>query len=115
MQHFQMQGPSLQERLTERTTKLVKTINDFFEVQQVPDSHRTFRKLLLFRTSGGRALCQPLLLFPACERDPLARRVPMLYPTALTDADIETVVAAFKESVREMQAAGFFAKPGPAD
>lgn len=115
MQHFQMQGPSLQERLTERTTKLVKTINDFFEVQQVPTRIEHFASFFYFALPAEERFASLFYYFLRAKGIHILEGFPCFISTALTDADIETVVAAFKESVREMQAAGFFAKPGAAD
>jgi len=115
MQHFQQQGPGLQERLTERTTQLVKTINDFFEVQQVPTRIEHFASFFYFALPVEEHFASLFYYFLRAKGIHILEGFPCFLSTAHTDADLEKIVAAFKESVFDMQAAGFFAKPSGAD
>jgi amino acid adenylation domain-containing protein len=111
MQHFQQQGPGLQERLTERTTKLVRTINEFFELQQVPTRIEHFASLFYFALPAEERFASLFYYFLRTKGIHILEGFPCFLSTAHTDADLEKIVAAFKESVFDMQDAGFFAKP----
>jgi amino acid adenylation domain-containing protein len=115
MQHFQQQGPSLQERLTERTTKLVKTINEFFEQQQVPTRIENFASFFYFALPVEERFASLFYYFLRAKGIHILEGFPCFLSTAHTDADLEKIVAAFQESVFDMQAAGFFAKPTSAE
>jgi amino acid adenylation domain-containing protein len=115
MQHFQQQGAGLQERLTERTTKLVKTINDFFEVHQVPTRIEHFASFFYFALPSEERFASLFYYFLRAKGIHILEGFPCFLSTAHTDADLEKIVDAFKESVFDMQAAGFFAKPSGAD
>ena len=115
MQHFQQQGPGLQERLTERTTKLVKTINEFLEVQQVPTRIEHFASIFYFALPTEERFASLFYYFLRMKGIHLLEGFPCFLTTAHSDADLEKIVAAFKESVVDMQAAGFFAKPSGAE
>jgi len=111
MQHFQQQGPGLQERLTERTTRLVKTINEFFELQQVPTRIEHFASIFYFALPSEERFASLFYYFLRMKGIHILEGFPCFLTTAHTDADLEKLVVAFKESVFDMQAAGFFAKP----
>jgi len=115
MQHFQQQGPGLQERLTERTTKLVKTINEFFELQQVPTRIENFASFFYFALPVEERFASLFYYFLRAKGIHVLEGFPCFLSTAHTDADLEKIIAAFKESVFDMQAAGFFAKPTGAE
>ena len=115
MQHFQQQGPGLQERLTERTTKLVKTINEFFELQQVPTRIEHFASFFYFALPVEERFASLFYYFLRMKGIHILEGFPCFLSTAHSDADLERIVAAFKESVFDMQAAGFFAKPSGAE
>jgi amino acid adenylation domain-containing protein len=115
MQHFQQQGPALQEKLTERTTKLVKTINAFFEQQQVPTRIESFASVFYFALPVEERFASLFYYFLRLKGIHLLEGFPCFLSTAHSDADLERIIAAFKESVFDMQAAGFFAKPAAAE
>ncbi len=114
MHHFQEQGPGLQERLTERTAKLVRTINDFFEEQQVPTRIETFASFFYFALPTEERFASIFYYFLRMKGIHILEGFPCFISTAHSDADLEKIGVAFKESVFEMQAAGFFAKPAGA-
>jgi amino acid adenylation domain-containing protein len=111
MHHFQQQGPALQERLTERTAKLVKTINDFFEEQQVPTRIESYASFFYFALPAEERFASLFYYFLRLKGIHILEGFPCFISTAHNDADLEKVANAFKESVFDMQAAGFFAKP----
>jgi amino acid adenylation domain-containing protein len=114
MQHFQQQGPGLQERLTERTTKLVKTINAFFEEQQVPTRIENFASFFYFALPAEERFASLFYYFLRMKGIHILEGFPCFLSTAHSDADLEKIANAFKESVYDMQANGFFAKPAGA-
>ncbi len=115
MQHFQQQGPGLQERLNERTAKLVKSINEFFEQQQVPTRIEHFASFFYFALPVEERFASLFYHFLRTKGIHILEGFPCFLSTAHTDGDLERIVAAFKESVFDMQAAGFFAKPSGAE
>jgi amino acid adenylation domain-containing protein len=115
MQHFEQQGSGLQERLNERTAKLVKTINEFFELQQVPTRIEHFASFFYFALPVEESFASLFYYFLRAKGIYILEGFPCFLSTAHTDADLEKIVAAFKESVFDMQAAGFFAKPSNAE
>ncbi len=114
MHHFQEQGPGLQQHLTERTAKLVKTINDFFAEQEVPTRIETFASFFYFALPTEERFASLFYYFLRMKGIPILEGFPCFISTAHSDADLEKIAVAFKESVFEMQAAGFFAKPARA-
>ncbi|MGH7867760.1 MAG: aminotransferase class III-fold pyridoxal phosphate-dependent enzyme, partial [Candidatus Dormibacteraceae bacterium] len=48
LHHFKEQGPALQERLTGRTTGMVRAINEFFELNSVPTRIESFGSIFYF-------------------------------------------------------------------
>jgi len=115
MRHFQQQGPGLQERLNERTAKLVKTINEFFELQQVPTRIEHFASFFYFALPAEERFASLFYYFMRAKGIHILEGFPCFLSAAHSDADLERIVAAFKESVFDMQAAGFFAKPSGAE
>jgi amino acid adenylation domain-containing protein len=110
MQHFQQQGPGLQERLNERTAKLVGTINAFFELQQVPTRIEHFASFFYFALPVEERFASLFYYFLRMKGIHILEGFPCFLSTAHSDADLEKIVSAFKESTFDMQAAGFFAK-----
>src|SRR5206468_2900238 len=48
LQHFKEQGPALQERLNERTARLVRTLNEVVEQHGVPTRIESFGSFFYF-------------------------------------------------------------------
>jgi len=109
--HFQQQGPGLQERLSERTTQLVNRLNEIFEREQVPTRVEHFASIFYFAFPTEERFASLFYYLLRAKGIHLLEGFPCFLTTTHSDADIEKIVAAFRESVRDMQDAGFFPKP----
>ena len=112
LQHLQQQGPGLQEDLNQRTTKLAATLNQLFEREQVPTRIEHFASFFYFAFPAEERFASLFYYFLRAKGIHILEGFPCFLSTAHTDADLERVVEAFKESVADMQNAGFFSKPG---
>jgi acyl transferase domain-containing protein/glutamate-1-semialdehyde aminotransferase/non-ribosomal peptide synthetase component F len=111
MQHFQTHGPKLQEGLNERTTRLVKEINDFFELNDVPTRLEHFSSFFYFAFPTEERFASLFYYFLRLKGIHILEGFPCFLSTAHSDADLEKIINAFKETVFDMQKAGFFAQP----
>ena len=107
LSHLKARGPSLQEELNEKTSRFVQTLNQYFEARQVPIRLQHFSSLFYYDFHPD--LKHAALLFYYL-RDKGVHiwegRVGFL-STAHTSEDVDILVRAFKESIAEMQEAGF--------
>jgi len=105
--HLKSEGPELQRRLNLRTTGLVERMRREADALQAPVRITHFSSWFCF---GFPAEVQHASLFYACMRD---RGIHMwdgragFITTAHTDEDLGRVVDAFRESLVELQKAGF--------
>jgi amino acid adenylation domain-containing protein len=108
LKYLEQAGPDLQRRTTDRTARFVKRLNDYFASVEVPIRLQTFSSVFFYDFHPD--LKSASLLF-YCLRDRGVHiwegRVGQIC-TAHTDADLEFVFQAFKSSVEELQAGGFF-------
>ena len=112
LQHLQQQGPGLQEDLNDRTTKLAGTLNQLFEREQVPTRIEHFASFFYFAFPAEERFASLFYYFLRAKGIHILEGFPCFLSTAHTDADLERILEAFKESVAEMKNAGFFSKPG---
>src|SRR5208283_4674443 len=110
LNYFQQQGPSLQTSLNERTTKLVTRLNELFEREQVPTRAEHFASIFYFAFPTEERFASLFYYFLRAKGVHLLEGFPCFLTTTHTDADLEKVFTAFKESVADMQSAGFFPK-----
>ncbi|MEA3209793.1 MAG: hypothetical protein QOE70_2850 [Chthoniobacter sp.] len=106
-------GPELQRAVNERTDRLVRRMNDFFSETGLPMRLQHFSALFYYDFHPDLTFAG--LLF-YCLRDRGVHiwegRVGHL-SVAHTDADVDFIVEAFRESIAELQAGGFLpASPG---
>jgi glutamate-1-semialdehyde aminotransferase/acyl carrier protein len=107
LSHVKKSGPALQQRLNQRTSELVETLNGYFESEEVPVRVANFGSL--FRFVYPRELRYMDLFFYHL----LAKGVYIcetrtcFLSTAHTDEDIAHAVSAIRESIAEMRAGGF--------
>ncbi|MFN6484866.1 MULTISPECIES: non-ribosomal peptide synthetase [unclassified Nostoc] len=103
LNHIKNSGPKLQQELSEKTTKLAQTLNSYFEQRQVPIQVVHFGSLFRFIASSPLKFGQ-LFFYHLLEKGVYVWEGRTFYlSTAHTDADIEHVIGAVKESVVEMQ------------
>ena len=111
LQHFKEHGPALQERLTARTTELTRTLNHVFEQNSVPTRIQSFGSVFYFSFPTEERFASLFYYFLRAKGIHILEGFPTFLTTTHSDGDIEQIVRAFKESVAEMQAAGFFPMP----
>ncbi len=110
--HLKKAGPALQQELAERTARFAKTLNAFFEENGAPMRIIYFRSLFYF-DFGGEIKYPSLLFFHLREKGVhIWEGRPCFLSTAHTEEDVEYVIRAFKESVREMKQGGFLPDGG---
>ncbi|MEO1373245.1 MAG: amino acid adenylation domain-containing protein [Cyanobacteria bacterium J06635_10] len=110
LEHLKNQGSALQEQLNQRTSKFAKTLNDYFEQENLPIRIVYFGSL--FRFSFKKNL--DLFFYHLIEKGVYVWEGRTCFlSTAHTNADIEYVIQAVKESVAQMQAGGFLPERSP--
>jgi amino acid adenylation domain-containing protein len=111
LQHFKTQGPALQEQLTERTTGMVRRINEFMEQNAVPTRLESFGSIFYFAFPAEERFASLFYYFLRAKGIHVLEGFPCFLTTTHSEADIEQIIHIFKESVAEMQQAGFFPTP----
>ncbi|MBD2339551.1 aminotransferase class III-fold pyridoxal phosphate-dependent enzyme [Calothrix sp. FACHB-156] len=111
LQHLKQSGPSLQQNLNVRTEKFVAEIMRCFQQVQAPFTAYNFGSLFMVKPSP-EFIYGDLLFYLMREKGVhIWDHRPCFLTTAHSEADLAFVMTAFKESLAEMQAAGFFAAP----
>ncbi len=109
--HLQKEGPNLQLELGEKTARFAETLNAFFAARSVPARIEHFGSIFYFSFPADVRFAS-LLYYHLREKGVhIQEGFPCFLTTAHTDADIDHVVRAFKESIIEMQNADLL--PGP--
>ena len=111
LQHFEQQGPSLQENLTASTTRMVGTINEFLEANNAPTRLESFGSIFYFAVPPEERFASLFYYYLRLKGVNVLEGFPCFLTTTHSEADIERVIQVFKESVVEMQDAGFFPPP----
>ena len=108
LNHLKREGGGLQKRLDERTAAMVGELNGFFNASGVPMRLDRFSSWF-YPHFDDEIKYGSLLYFYLRDRGVhIWEGRPCFLSTAHTDADVAFIIEAFKESVREMQAGGFF-------
>ena len=112
LRYLKEQGPSLQQRLSERTTQFVTRLNTFFREQGAP-VHLEHFSSLFYPHFEPEAKYASLFYFHLREKGlHIWEGRPCFLSTAHTDADVEEVIRIFKECVLEMQRGDFLPRAG---
>ena len=106
--HLKQQGPQLQDGLNQRTAKMVDELNAHFSSIGVPLRLNRFSSM--YYVAAAPKLKYSSLLFYHLREKGLHvwEGRPSFLSVVHTDEDIANVIRAFKESVAELQAGGFF-------
>jgi amino acid adenylation domain-containing protein len=104
LQHLKKQGPELQQQLNQRTSQLAQTLNSYFQQENVPIRVVHFGSLFRFAFSGNLDLFFYHLIDKGVY---IWEGRNCFLSTAYTDADIDYVIQAVKESVKELREGGF--------
>ena len=111
LRHFKDEGPALQERLTAKTARMVKEINTFMEQNSVFTRLETFGSIFYFGFPPEERFASLFYYFLRLKGVHVLEGFPCFLTTTHSDADVERIITVFKESVVEMQKAGFFPEP----
>ena len=103
------EGPQLQQRLTDRTTYLVESLNTFFESEQFPIRVAQFASQFRFMFPPDLEYAD-MLYFHMLDRGVFTRGWGdnCFLSTAHTDDDVEYVISAIQDSCLEIRRGGFF-------
>ena len=111
LKRLKQEGPELQRSLNEKTTTLVQTLNACFEESGVPSRIEHFASWFYFSFPSDQPYGS-LLYYHLREKGiHIQEGFPCFLTTAHSDADIEAVIRAFKESIAEMREGGFLPEP----
>ena len=104
LQRLLQEGPTLQQHLNERTTRLVERINRLFADEQLAMQMVQCGSLMRLNTLSNLDLfCYHLVAHGVYVWE--GRN--MYLSTAHTDADLDWIVAAFEASIRDLREGGF--------
>ncbi|MFC1758345.1 aminotransferase class III-fold pyridoxal phosphate-dependent enzyme, partial [Planctomycetota bacterium] len=103
------EGPEFQQGLTRKTTHLVNTLNEFFEVEQFPIRVAQFTSLFRFMFPPDLEYAD-MLYFHLLDRGIFTRGWGdnCFLCAEHTDADVEKIIEAVKDSCLEIRRGGFF-------
>ncbi|MDB9362256.1 amino acid adenylation domain-containing protein [Nodularia spumigena CS-588/02] len=117
--HLRAQGGTLQKRVNQLTNRLATEVNEFFQETGIPIRIVNFGSLFRFEPFGAYSLfLQPIelpLFYYLLNLKGIytwEKRVCFL-STDHTNQDIDKVVIAVKEAIRELRQAGFFENAKP--
>ena len=109
--HLKDEGPALQQQLNERTSQLVGKLKDVAASRGVPARIESFGSFFYLSFPAEERFAS-LFYFHMRDRGIHIREgFPCFLTTAHSDADIDRIVRAFKDSAVEMRDAGFFNEP----
>ncbi|RKZ93719.1 MAG: non-ribosomal peptide synthetase [Candidatus Parabeggiatoa sp. nov. 1] len=104
LKEMKRQGPTLQAQLNKRTTQFADTLNTYFEAEEMPIRIVHFSSLFRF----AYQINLDLLFYHLLDKGVLVWEGRNFFlSTAHTDADIEYIIRAIKESCEELRAGGF--------
>jgi amino acid adenylation domain-containing protein len=114
LNHLKQQGPELQRTLNERAARLTKDINEHFRTKGVPIRLENCASMFHFSFLEENPLSNLFFFYLREKGLHIWEGRPTSISTAHTDSDLAFITRAIKESVAEMQEAGFF-PPSPTD
>lgn len=111
LQYLKAQGPSLQEGVNRRTTRLANELNAFFAQRGVKIHIAHFASQMFIRVQEAGELAT-LLFYHLRDRGiHVLENFPSYLTAAHSDEDVECIIAAVKDSVLEMQEDDILPKP----
>jgi len=115
LQYLKAQGPGLQEAVNRRTTRLTGELNAFFAERGVKIHIPHFASQMFIRVQEESEL-GTLLFYHLRDRGiHVLEGFPSYMTASHTDEDVDRIIAAFKDSVYEMQADGILPMPASQD
>lgn len=107
LKHLQQSGPELHERLNEKAAQLAKDLNEHFESVRARIHLEQCASILLFKFLEAQEFSSLLFFYLREKGVYILEGGSFILTTAHTDEELTFVTQAIKESVAEMQAAGF--------
>jgi glutamate-1-semialdehyde aminotransferase/acyl carrier protein len=101
------EGPSLQDRLSDRCAAMVDTLNAFFEENRVPMRLTRFRSIMYYIFQEQFKYASLLFFHLRLKGLHVWEARPLFLSTAHTDEDIAFIIRAFQETVLELREGGF--------
>ena len=105
--YLKEQGPQLQERLNARTAAMADTLSAFCREVGAPLEIRHFASLWRVSWLGDHPLQDLLFAMMRSRGVHILDNFPCFMTTAHSEADVQLVATAFKDSVRELQESDF--------
>lgn len=105
--YLKQQGPSLQERLTERTAKLATDLRALIKEFHAPYHIAQFSSLMTLTFTPDQKLAGLLFYLLRVRGILIWENRNFIITTAHSESDLAQLVAVFRESLTEMQASGF--------
>jgi acyl transferase domain-containing protein/glutamate-1-semialdehyde aminotransferase len=112
--HLKQSGSSLQQQLNAKTDRFVAELTAYFQSVAAPFTVHNFGSLFIIKYPPNFLSGDLLFYLMRSKGIHIYDRRPCFLTTAHTDADLAVVMAAFKESISELQAAGFLDLVTPA-
>jgi iturin family lipopeptide synthetase A len=104
-------GPALQDELAMRCALLADTLNAYFTENNVPMRMTRFRSMMYFRFQEEFKFSSLLFYHLRLRGIHIWEARPVFLSTVHTDADVATIVQAFKESLEALREGGFLPEP----
>ncbi len=114
LEHVKQEGPALQERLNARTAALADELNGYFVEVGAPIAIKQFASLWRTQFLEDHPLQDLLFAMMRSRGVHILDNFPCFFTTAHSEADFQAITRAYKESVAELQAAGFLPRNVPA-
>lgn len=113
LQYLKLQGSALQEQLNQRTSQFIHTLNSYFIAEGVPiklaNCGSIFNAVPLDANGASNSAAEniDLIYYHLIHQGVFIRSGGGLLSTAHTDADLDFVIQAVKDSVKQLREAGF--------
>jgi hypothetical protein len=107
LEHLKQRGPQLQSQLNERTAAMADELSAFCRELGAPLEIRHFASMWRVSWLEDHPLQDLLFAMMRSRGVHILDNFPCFFTTAHTEADIQFVVTAFKDSVRELQESDF--------
>jgi glutamate-1-semialdehyde aminotransferase/acyl carrier protein len=107
LEHLKQQGPELQERLNQRTLAMADELSAFCREVGAPLEIRSFASLWRVSWLEDHPLQDLLFAMMRSRGVHILDNFPCFFTTAHSEADVQLIATAFKDSVRELQESDF--------
>lgn len=109
--HLKTKGPEFWQEVKDRATRLATTVDQMFVENNAPFRMPNFGSQMFIRAAEDHRYANLLFFHLRNKGVFLLEGFPTYMTAAHTDADIDYCIAAFRESVAELQEGGFFDVP----